>query len=77
MTKPPKRPRDPNQLAKFVIDVATGDVTPDDAKPTAEARAVAGHKGGVARAESLSPERRKEVAAGAAAKRWKKGQAVS
>ncbi len=25
MTKPPKRPRDPNQLAKFIIDAASGD----------------------------------------------------
>jgi hypothetical protein len=24
MTKTPKRPRDPNQLAKFIVDVATG-----------------------------------------------------
>jgi len=25
MTQPPKRPRDPSQLAKFVIDAVTGD----------------------------------------------------
>ncbi len=25
MTKPPKRPRDPNQLAKLMADIATGD----------------------------------------------------
>ncbi len=26
LTKTPKRPRDPNQLAKFVIDMASGEV---------------------------------------------------
>jgi hypothetical protein len=26
MSKPPKRPRDPNQLAKLIVDIATGEV---------------------------------------------------
>lgn len=26
MTKTPKRPRDPAQLAKFIVDVATGEI---------------------------------------------------
>ena len=25
MAKPPKRPRDPNQLAKAIVDIATGE----------------------------------------------------
>ena len=32
--KRPKRPRDPAQLAKFVVDVATGQV--EDREPTPE-----------------------------------------
>jgi hypothetical protein len=27
MAKKPKRPRDPNQLAKLIVDLVTGDVT--------------------------------------------------
>ncbi len=33
MAKAPKRPRDPAQLAKFIVDVATGEV--EDRKPEA------------------------------------------
>lgn len=58
-----KRPRDPNQLAKLIVDIATGEVedTPvDDGKDPA---AVAlgrkgGLKGGKARAESMTPKER-------------------
>jgi hypothetical protein len=72
---PPKRPRDPAQLAKFVVDVATGEV--EDREPTPEeqgknpAAVALGKKGGAARAKSMSPERRKEIAQEAAKKRWK------
>jgi hypothetical protein len=54
MTSHPKRPRDPNQLAKSIIDIATGQKP--DRDPTPEERgkdpaAVAmGKKGGRARA---------------------------
>jgi hypothetical protein len=34
MTKPPKRPRDTNQLAKHIVDIATGFLT---APPQGEA----------------------------------------
>lgn len=71
--KKPKRPRDANQLAKFITDIATGEAVekdPDDGKDPA---AVAlGRKGGKSRASSLSPERRAEIAKKAAAKRWSK-----
>ena len=30
MTKRPKRPRDPNQLAKFIMDAVTDDTAPKD-----------------------------------------------
>jgi len=70
-----KRPRDPAQLAKFVIDVATGEV--EDRPPTPEERgkdpaaAAMGKKGGAARAAKMTAERRKEIAKRAAQKRWK------
>ena len=67
----PKRPRDANQLAKFIVDVATGEA--DDApEPKAEGQQRGGRKGGKARADSLTPERRAEIAEKAAAARWGK-----
>ena len=71
MTKP-KRPRDPNQLGKLIVGIATGDVK--DCEPTkTEVRASkAGSKGGPARARALTPEQRSEIARTAAAARWKK-----
>jgi hypothetical protein len=74
--KPPKRPRDTNQLAKLMVDILTGEV--EDRERTPEERGVdpaassMGKKGGPARAASLSPERRAEIASKAASKRWKK-----
>ena len=60
-----KRPRDTNQLAKTVVDIATGQAK--DTKPkTMPKRA----KGGHARAKSISSERRQEIAKVAAAARW-------
>lgn len=68
----PKRPRDPNQLAKAIVDIATGAV---EAAPetgfTKRARA-GGRKGGPARSATLTPEQRSEIARAAAAARWKK-----
>lgn len=72
MTKPPKRPRDTNQLAKFIVDVATGETETLPGTPR-EARArKAGAKGGPARARALTPEQRSEIAHLAAQARWKK-----
>jgi hypothetical protein len=65
-----KRPRDPNQLGKFIIDLATGDL--EDRPPTPEeqgkdpAAAALGRKGGKARARAISPEKRAEIAKKAA-----------
>lgn len=66
----PKRPRDSNQLAKLMVDIAAGEA--DDAKPEPknEAASELGRKGGKKRAETMTPERRKEIAQKAAAKRW-------
>jgi hypothetical protein len=77
MTEPRrKRPRDPAQLAKLIVDIATGEV--EDREPTPEERgkdpaaSAMGRKGGPARAASMTPERRSEIAKKAAAKRWAK-----
>lgn len=66
-----KRPADAVGLAVMVGRIATGeveDVPADDGKDPA-AKAL-GAKGGKARASSMSPERRAEIAKAAAAKRW-------
>ena len=73
----PKRPRDANQLAKMIVDIASGDKTdplPDDGKnPAAVALGrLGGLKGGKARAKSLSKTRRNAIAKKAATARWKK-----
>ena len=70
-----KRPRDANQLAKLVVDIATGedeDVEPDDGKnPHAVALGrLGGLKGGKARASKLTAEERSEIARKAALARW-------
>lgn len=71
------RPRDPNQLAKLIADIATGEtvdpLTLDDGRDLAAVMMGrrGGLKGGRARADSLTPERRREIAQRAAAARWK------
>lgn len=71
-TRPP-RPRDPNQLAKLIVDIATGEASdPAPAPGKAPGRAIGGKAGGRARADKLSPELRTEIAKKAADKRWSK-----
>lgn len=66
----PKRPRDANQLAKLVVDIATGEH--EDEAPASTRKGVAGGKvGGNARTRVLTPERRREIAVKAAKTRWK------
>lgn len=60
-----KRPRDTNQLAKMVVDRATGQAEDTNPKTTPK-RANRGH----ARARSMSSERRREIAKVAATARW-------
>lgn len=69
----PKRPRDPNQLAKLVVDIATGDIQEPEETPQAVRARNAGKQGGPARAAKLTPERRSDIARHAASARWKKG----
>jgi hypothetical protein len=78
--KRPRRPRDPNQLAKHIVDVATreGDDIDSPIRPSdqnknphaIELGRLGGKKGGRVRAERLTPEERREIAKRAARKRW-------
>ena len=71
MPKHPKRPRDPNQLAKRLLDLAIGEASEPAAKSkSVPARAAGGKVGGPARAKALSAEKRREIAKKAAASRW-------
>ncbi len=66
------RPRDPIQLGKLMVDIATGAVV-DAVEDGKDAAAVAmGRKGGAARAEKLSPERRRDIARKAIQTRYSK-----
>lgn len=73
-----KRPRDVSQLAKLIVDKATGEAAPnveaeDGKNPAAVALGrLGGLKGGKARAQSLSPTKRKKIARKAAQARWGK-----
>jgi hypothetical protein len=78
MARTPKRPRDPAQLAKLIVDIATGEVEDMDATDGKDPAAVAlgrrgGLKGGKARADKLTSEERTETARRAAKARWMKG----
>lgn len=80
MTEKPKRPRDANQLAKSVVDIATGESVPsgktnkesDKNQAAVELGRLGGKKGGKARAAKLTTEQRREIARRAAAARWSK-----
>jgi hypothetical protein len=78
MTKK-KRPSDINRLAEQIVDEATRKGLPAEPKSIKEKNpasvvpgTLGGLKGGKARAEKLSPEKRKEIAQKAAQKRWSK-----
>jgi hypothetical protein len=71
-----KRPRDPAQFAKLIVDIATGEV--EDREPTPEeqgkdrAAVAMGRRGGAARAAKMTAEQRSEIARKGAQGRWKK-----
>jgi len=75
-----KRPRDPAQLAKLMIDIASGEVEDREPEPPLDGKDAAavslgrrgGLKGGKARAATMTPERRAEIARKAAKARWDK-----
>ena len=63
-----KRPADAIGLAVMIGKIATGEI--DDDAETKSAAAQLGSLGGKKRAANMTPERRKEIAQKAAAKRW-------
>ena len=77
-----RAPQDESQLAKSIVDELTidvDDISPNEteSKPPKNLAAVAlgrlgGLKGGKARAEKLSPNKRKAIAKKAAQARWSK-----
>lgn len=74
-----KRPRDVNQLAKYIVDMSTGELPKEEPPAQREKNPAAvalgrlgASKGGRARAEKLSDEQRREIAKRAAETRWKK-----
>ncbi len=78
MPRLPKRPRDLNQWAKRMVDIAIGEAS--DRQPTPEEQgkdpaAVSrgrhgGLKGGTARAAKMTAKQRSEIAKKAAKARW-------
>ncbi len=69
-----KRPADVVGCAVHVMKIATGEIeeTLEDPPKRQPGRTKSGKAGGKARAASLSPERRSEIAMRAAAARWEK-----
>jgi hypothetical protein len=73
MQKRPKRPRDPNQLGKLIVDLSVGNTVEQPSQDDRDPSAVAlGKKGGQARAAKLSKKQRVAIARKAATKRWGK-----
>lgn len=78
--KKPWRPRDPNQLAKLMADIATGEAVDRELYPEEQGKDPAavslgrkgGLKGGKSRWAKLTPEQRSEAAQLAAQARWRK-----
>jgi hypothetical protein len=77
MAKKSKLPKDVNQRAVTIAQIATGEIEkiPDETDLIKLAASAMGRKGGLkggaARAKALSPKKRSEIAKKAAAARWK------
>ena len=74
---PKRSSKDINESAFAVVQAATGQTPIAEPKREKNPAAIAlgrlgGLKGGIARHQNLTPERRKEIASQAAAKRWSK-----
>ena len=69
-----KRPADTVASAIRVAKILTGEVEEDTGADDGKDKAAQsmGRRGGAARRDKLSPERRAEIARAAAAKRWRK-----
>lgn len=66
------RPRDPVQLGKLIVDIATGQTEDREVSDKNAAAVELGQRGGAARAARLTPEERLEIARKGAAARWDK-----
>ena len=69
--------KDLNQLAKFLVDQATGDIPTKPESESVKSGRRGGLKGGKSRMASLTDEQRYELAMKAAAARWDKGTPAS
>ncbi|MBA3809405.1 MAG: histone H1 [Solirubrobacterales bacterium] len=74
-----KRPRDPSQLGKLIVDIAVGEIKDPDPNTGKDPAAVAlgrkgGMKGGKARAAKLTADERSASARKAAQARWQKAR---
>jgi hypothetical protein len=80
-----KRPRDPNQLAKWIVDQSTGDNPAPETRPVkppvspaelSQRMAALGRRGGQIggkrRLKTMTKAQRQRIAAKAARARWKK-----
>lgn len=71
-----KRPRDPNQLAKMIVDIATGEVADEISEAKRHPESIRGRAGGIvggiARAQAMGSNKRVAIAKKAAKARWKK-----
>jgi len=72
MAKRSKKPADLNRLAAAIVGDATDETPPKPESHQVEAGRVGGRKGGNARAQRLTPERRSEIARAAAKARWQR-----
>ena len=68
------RPRDPNQLAKQIVGIATGEIEDTVSERKRHPEEVKGRAGGlvggIARASAMGPKRRSAIAKKAAKTRW-------
>lgn len=69
-----RRPADVIGNAVHVMKIATGEIEDTQRDPAKELHRKGGLKGGKARAKTLSPEQRHEIASKAASARWKKAE---
>ena len=67
-----RRPGDVIGAAIMVAKIATGEVEDNPTAPDKAHHSAGGKKGGAARAASMTPERRAEIAKRAAQMRWQK-----
>lgn len=72
MAKQSKKPADLNRLAAAIVGEATDETPAEPEAGQVRAGRSGGLKGGKARAERLSSERRSEIARAAAQARWQR-----